>query len=118
MSLSHEKFLLLCCSLFLSSPTTAVNGHLGEMATGTPLIKVGASRCGSLPLPSAALPAYFLNKSANFDNTMCDKNSGHDDAVVETFPVAIYVLLVSYFALVLVPYLDLLDVPIPMFMVK
>jgi hypothetical protein len=41
---------------------------------------------------------------------MCDINNDHDDAAAEaTFPVAMYVLILSYLALILVPYSDLLD---------
>ncbi|KAK1676978.1 hypothetical protein QYE76_037826 [Lolium multiflorum] len=51
--------------------------------------------------------AYFLNKS---DNTMSDINGSHGGAVGATFPVAMYVIFLSYLALLLVPCSDLVHV--------
>ena len=49
---------------------------------------------------------------------MGDLNGNHGGVATATFPVAMYVLLISYFALLLLPYSDLLDVLSLMCMVK
>ena len=49
---------------------------------------------------------------------MGDLSGGHDGGAAATFPVALYMLLISSFALLLIPYSDLLDVLSLMCMVK
>jgi hypothetical protein len=57
----------------------------------------------------------FIYKS---DYTMGDINDSHGGAADATFPVTMYVLFVSYLALLLVPCLNLMHVLILMCMVK
>ena len=59
--------------------------------------------------------ACFLDKS---DYTMGDINDSHGGAAGATFPVAMYVLFLSYLALLLVPCSDLMHVLSLMCMVK
>ena len=49
---------------------------------------------------------------------MGDLSDNYGGGAAATFPVALYVLLISYFALLLIPYSDLLDVLSLMCMVK
>jgi hypothetical protein len=56
------------------------------------------------------LARFFLAEICGFGDL--DKTMGNieNKAVVATFPVAIYVLLISFCTLVLAPYADLVDV--------
>lgn len=115
----------------LPHPGDCVHGRPGEQASETPSVeilhretgdKVFGERLGATarlrPTASSTSPAFFLDDSGDFDNTMGDINDGHGDGAAATFPVAMYVLFLSYYALLLVPYSDLLDVLSLMCMVK
>jgi hypothetical protein len=51
--------------------------------------------------------SFFLYGIGDLAKTMVDITNGHGDAAAPTFPVMMYVFLISYVALVLVPYADL-----------
>jgi nitrate reductase gamma subunit len=49
---------------------------------------------------------------------MGDINDGHGGAAGATFPIAMYVIFLSYLTLILVPYSDLMHMASPMCVVK
>jgi hypothetical protein len=116
------EFPLLSLLSSLPHPGDCVQGRPGEKASEAPSVeilhretgdKVFGERLGAtarLRLSSSSPICVLFIRLGDIDPFTRSDNHGGAAAAIPVFPVAPYVLLISYLALILVPFADLLDV--------